>query len=121
MILFLLAKVSKKIQFQQYLLWLGLALVALIIAGLVVAWLRRRVLGSQAQTADAGLFDELRAMRDRGEMSLEEFDIAKAAMVAKLSGKPTAPRPKPPPSDRVAKPGLDLTGAPLPPREPPGV
>jgi hypothetical protein len=120
-ILLLLAKVSKKIQFQQYLLWLGLALVALIIAGLVVAWLRRRVLGSQSQRADAGLFDELRAMRDRGEMSAEEYDTAKAAMVAKLSGKTAPPRTKPPPSDQVAKPGFDLTGAPLPPRQPPGV
>lgn len=121
MILFLLAKVSKKVQFQEYLLWLGLALVALIIAGLVVAWMRRRVLGSQAREADAGLFDELRAMRDRGEMTPEEFDTAKAAMVAKLSGKPIPPRPPATPAEVVAKPGFDLTGAPLPPRQPPGV
>ena len=120
MILFLIA-ISKKVKFEQYLIWVGLALVGLIIAGLVIAWLRRRMLGSDAQQAQAGLFDQLRIMRDRGEMSIEEYEAAKAAMVGKLSGKPSVPRPKPVPAELVAKPGFDLTGAPLPPRPPPGV
>src|SRR5437762_2636756 len=79
-ILFLIS-ISKKIKFEQYLIWVGLALVGLVIAGLVIAWLRRRMLGPDAQQAQAGLFDGLRAMRDRGELSLEEYETAKAAMV----------------------------------------
>lgn len=119
----LLLAFAKKIQFQQYLLWLGLAVVLLILAGLAVMWLRRRVLGVDADKMQAGLFEELRAMRDRGEMSIEEYDAAKATMVARASGKPVPLRAKPRASsgERVAKPGFDLTGAPLPPPRPPSV
>jgi hypothetical protein len=117
----ILIALSKQVKFQQYLIWLGLALIVLIAAGLVIFWLRRRVLGSDARQADAGLFDQLRSMRDRGEMSVEEYDAAKAAMVARVSGKPPAPGAKAGSSDRIAKPGFDLTGAPLPPSKPPNV
>lgn len=110
----------------EFFLWLGLAIGALVVAGIAIAWYRSRVLrGDAASAAQAGLMDDLRAMRDRGELSAEEYDAAKRALVARFSGgAPAAPLPAgkvlksavspPDAGGAVAKPGFDLTGAPLP-------
>lgn len=116
----------------EFFLWLGLAIVAIVAAGLAIAWYRSRVLRGDGASVQAGLMDDLRAMRDRGELSVEEFDAAKRAIVARFSGgAPVAPAAGAPPGKvlkravsppeaggAVAKPGFDLTGAPLP--RPPG-
>ncbi len=103
-----------------FLAWLGVAIAILAVAGVVLLLYRRKVLAKDAgRDEQAGLMDNLRAMRDRGELSPDEYDAAKRAMVARFSG-PTSgasPRPvrKPAAGDaRVAPPGVDLTGAPLP-------
>jgi hypothetical protein len=96
--------------------------VVTMVAGLVLLALRRRVLGGAGEGLErqGRLLDELRGMRDRGEISAAEFDAAKGAMAARLTGKEVPRPPMPPGATRaadgslVAKPGVDLTGAPLP-------
>lgn len=128
-----------------YLLTIGVLILAVVVLGIVVVLLRRRLLAKDAAADHGGLLDGLRGMRDRGEISVEEYDAARRRMVAKLSGQPVAPGPSAPvrgraqaPSSsgaspgvsavrggdaRVARPGFDLTGAPLPKpgKEPPPV
>lgn len=98
---------------------LGLMIAALVAAGLILLAYRRRVLANDDPTTDASLMQSLRDMRDRGEISREEFDAMRARMAAKLRDRTPPPRPEPSPSERRARPGFDLTGAPLP-RRPDG-
>ena len=108
---------------------LGGIIVIVLLAGLAVMALRRRLLIRDSASATQGrLMDDLRAMRDRGEISPQEYDAARATMAARLAGKPVdrpAPRPAPKPAPKSApssqdtpiiraKPGFDLTGARLP-------
>lgn len=62
------------------------AMIALcLIAGAAILIARRKLLAPDNPASDQGsLLDQLRAMRDRGEMSQAEFDQAKASMHAKL-------------------------------------
>jgi hypothetical protein len=62
------------------------ALIALcLIAGAAILIVRRKMFATDHAAADQGsLLDQLRGMRDRGEISPAEFDQAKAAMHAKM-------------------------------------
>lgn len=110
---------AKELPLTQLLLWIGVVIAVLIGASFGVMWYRARVLGKDQPDTQGGMLDELRAMRDRGELSPEEFDAAKHAMVSRLTGKsppakPAAGAPTSKSTDRVAPPGFDLTGQPLP-------
>ena len=119
---------AKQVEIGSYLLWVGISLVLIILASLAVLWYRRRLLDPNAADHSAGLLDELRGMKSRGEISEEEFAAAKRSMVARLA-RSEAPDRKllPRKGDRIAPPGVDLTGQPLPkppaepPKEPPNV
>lgn len=108
-----------------YLTVLGVMILVLVVAGAGLMVLRARMLRkSDPAGQQAGLMQNLRAMRDRGEISIEEFEAARNAMVARAAGRevprPTAqkaaePMPEiPAPGELRAKPGFDLTGRPLP-------
>jgi len=108
------------------LLLLSGLIVTVVVMGLVVVFIRSRLLAKDGVQDPGGLLEGLRALRDRGEISVEEYDAARLGMAAKLAGK-TRPAPSPVakpgpgaiPGVKVAKPGFDLTGAPLPRREGP--
>lgn len=108
---------------------LGVLIVLVLVGGFLVMHLRRRFLGERDADAPGLLLDDLRGLRARGEISDEEYDRARAAIVGRMSeamggrapGPPPSPRApalrSPAPADptlRVARPGYDLTGAPLP-------
>jgi hypothetical protein len=108
---------AKQLQIGPYLLWIGVSLVLVVAASVFILWYRTKVLGRD-QGTQVGLLDELREMRNRGELSDEEYAAAKHAMVSRVSGNPT-PRPvakatAPSTTERLAPPGFDLTGQPLP-------
>lgn len=68
--------------------WVGVLIAIMIVGGVGILMLRRRLLSKESESAaSTGLLDTLRAMRDRGEISPEEFDKARQAMVAKLAGR----------------------------------
>lgn len=95
--------------------WLGLAIAVIVLAGSVLVVYRRRVLGESSDASAAGMMERLRVMRDAGRISPEEYDAARRAMVGRIQGKAERPAARPPPQgERVAAPGFDLTGAPLP-------
>ncbi|MEX2218784.1 MAG: SHOCT domain-containing protein [Phycisphaerales bacterium] len=111
-----------------YLIWLGVMLAAVTVAGVILLVYRSRVLAKPPSPAPAGALEELRALLERGEVSREEYERARAALAAKITGKAVPPRgaasqptaastPRParaPAGERIAKPGFDLTGRPLP-------
>ncbi len=65
---------------------IGLVVVVVTLAGIGILWFRRRVLAPPPGTGEMsqGFLDELRAMRDRGEMSHEEYEAARRSMREKL-------------------------------------
>jgi hypothetical protein len=120
-----------------YLIALGLLILVLMVAAVGLLYFRSRVLASRADSDHgAGLLTSLRAMRDRGEISLEEYDAARHAMAARAAARVKGADPDPPkkvpaipkavapeggvtrasetPGELRAKPGFDLTGRPLP-------
>lgn len=68
------------------LLWVGILIVFVLAAGLVLMAMRRKLF-SREDAADetAGLMDQLRAMRQRGELTEAEFNTARTAMRARMS------------------------------------
>lgn len=71
----------------------GLLIGAAVVLGLVILLVRRKMLGVESSTADqAGLMDQLRHLRDSGEITPEEFDAARKSMVSRM----TKDTPKPP-------------------------
>lgn len=69
---------------SSVLLWVAV-LIALLLAGaLGVFALRRSILGDRGGAADhGGLMEQMRRMVDRGEMTQDEFDLARRTIVQK--------------------------------------
>lgn len=109
-------------------IFLGLGVLVAVLATLAVLAIRRRILTRDSSVAGQNrLLDDLRAMRNRGDISPEEFDRARHLIASRLAGAPNpgapaGPRPRPAtpaePGALRARPGFDLTGAPLPAPEP---
>lgn len=81
------------------LLWVGILIVVTLVGAIAILAIRRRTLAGP-RTPDAGsLMEELRAMRDRGQMTPQEYDAAITAMKARLraqvrgSSPPSLPAP----------------------------
>lgn len=66
------------------LVWIVALIAIVIVGGIAVMVLRKRLLEDRSPSADVGgLMDQLRAMRDRGELSEEEFARARRSLVDK--------------------------------------
>src|SRR5438128_619757 len=79
---------------HQVMVWGGLLMVA-VVAGFGVILLIRRYLRdpSAGQPADPGFsLSELRAMRDRGEITPEEYENTRARVIATVKRKMNEPR-----------------------------
>ena len=124
----------------EVVLWVGLLIVALIVGAGLIMMLRNRALRAvDDASTDKGVFDSLRKMHERGELSDAEFNAARESIIRRLKTKePSESVPSPrsggaksaqPDADqgdhpkrgqnetkRVfrAKPGHDLLGRPLP-------
>ena len=105
----------------------GSMIAVVLVAGVFLLLVRARTLNKDAAgKVPEGIFDELRGMRNRGEISAAEFERARGVMVARLRGPSARDSSGPRKPDRgvgmpganrerVAPPGVDLTGRPLPP------
>lgn len=112
------------------LIWVCILIVAVLFLGALILVVRKRMLAKDSAAADNWIGD-LRQMHKRGELSTEEYEAARRALTARFAGGAGAPAAAPSqrsarphaPRDEAgelrAKPGFDLTGAPLPPRQPP--
>lgn len=105
------------VAFHEMLPWLIAPALLAVIGSLLIVYLRKRLFSDRAADQPTGMMGELRAMRERGEITEDEYDRARAAVIAKATGKdPEAVRLE---SIRkagglVAEDGFDLTGRPLP-------
>ncbi|MGD1917254.1 MAG: hypothetical protein ACFCBV_13855 [Phycisphaerales bacterium] len=69
----------------QFLLWVGILIVVVVIGTLGLLMLRRRLGASGDQGHDGfSAMEQMRAMVERGEMSQEEFDQVRKSMAAKI-------------------------------------
>lgn len=76
--------------------WLGVLILVVIAGGLVVMWYRRTLLAKDnPDAAEQGLMASLRAMRDKGEISAEEFDAMRRSMVRKAASRHQSDRAEP--------------------------
>lgn len=99
------------------LLWVGILLGATLFGCVIVLYVRSRYLGQRDDDATpASLMAEMRRMRDAGEISEQEFDRTRRLLVSRAAGDPP-PQPHAARDEDaavIARPGYDLTGAPLP-------
>lgn len=63
------------------LLWVGVLIVLAMVGGLVMVLVRRSMLGEPPDSGDAGLMEQLRGMVERGEMTQDEYDLARRKIV----------------------------------------
>jgi Short C-terminal domain len=85
----------------EVILWVAILILVAFLGGMVILWIRKKMLAKE-NPADAGsLLDHLRAMLQRGEITQEEFDATKKAMVKRLTtpraSAPAHPDAKQPP------------------------
>lgn len=68
-----------------YLLGVGILLVVVVLSTIVLLWVRRKMLESsnQGQTGFSTM-EELRSMVDRGDMTKEEYEQVRKAMIDKI-------------------------------------
>ncbi len=102
-------------------IWAMVLIAVVVLGGLAVMALRQRLLAKDGDVGGVGgmSLDQLRAMRRRGELSEEEYEVARDALTSALTGRPAGTAPRRPAGGRtdgalVAPPGFDLTGQPLP-------
>lgn len=91
-------------------------LIGVVIVGTVVLLLVRRWAYSDAKTSESGLtLDSLRKLYEAGDLSLEEYEAARDAIVGRISpGRHPKTARSLLPGERRALPGYDLSGEPLP-------
>jgi hypothetical protein len=67
-------------------MWIGLAIALLILAGAAIMMYRKRMFGADsAVDAAASIFDDLRRLHRDGLMSQEEYDVARKKLAARAS------------------------------------
>lgn len=113
-----LAQQAAQKNIVQVVTLIGVLIVLVVLAGLAAILIRKRMLANDDSSGISGsIFDDLKSMRDRAQISQEEYDYLRKSIAAKAAGKPPPPRPPgiAEPHELRAKPGYDLTGQPLPP------
>ena len=96
-----LAQEIDPVKQQQLIFWLSVVLGVVIVGFTAIMLFRGFLRKTGEQTpADAGFsLSELRAMRDRGEITPEEYEHTRARVVAKVRGSLEKKTPKPPPPE----------------------
>ena len=75
----------------SFLMWIGILIVVVIVGTVVLLTVRKRMTAAEAQDrAGFSTMEEMRAMVARGEMTQEEYEQVRKAMIDKIrQGKPT--------------------------------
>jgi hypothetical protein len=109
---------------QRGIMFWGVILIAAVLVGAVVIMMLRRWLKEPLAGAsdDAGFsLSELRAMRDRGEITPEEYEQTRSRVIAKVKAAANAPRLKKEAERSDTTPlGGAFDGSILPPEDTPG-
>lgn len=114
--LMFLAQSSANKQIGPMLTQLGLLIGLVVFAGLILLLVRKWMFSQSEESASGSMFDDLRRLLEAGEISQVEYDYLRKCIANKAAGKDPPPRPPELASTELrARPGYDLTGAPLPP------
>lgn len=82
---------------SRILIPIGGLIVIAVIGGVGVLAVRRWMLANNSTALDhGGLLDDLKRMRDLGQLSQEEFDAARKSIAARLAGRAQPGRASPP-------------------------
>ncbi|MEC9374037.1 MAG: hypothetical protein VYC34_09340 [Planctomycetota bacterium] len=107
--------------YARALIWVGVLLIVALVAGGGLMWLRRRIFRGDSGGAGAPfLLEDLRNMRGGEGLSAEEYEALRRAVVREASGGDGGEKSSGGGSASAsdeglrARPGYDLTGAPLP-------
>jgi hypothetical protein len=76
-------------------LWVAILIAIILIGFVLLMWLKRRIFSDAAQEQSGGLMDSLRQMRDSGQISKEEYDATRKAMIARMASVDPGPAAKP--------------------------
>jgi hypothetical protein len=77
---------------QRVLILVGVLIAICLVGGAFILILRRRLFRKESDAAAAGsLFEQLRGMRDRGEISPAEFEKTRQAMIRRIRGSTESP------------------------------
>ena len=76
--------------FADVLPWIGLLALIIVVGGACAVWIRRRMNASNDGTNVGYTLEDLRSLRDSGELTEEEFQAARLTMIQGLS-KPDKP------------------------------
>lgn len=86
-----LASVADAEQLRAILPWLGLLVLLVIAGGVVIFYLRRLLNSNQSLDSPGFTLQSLRELHAAGEMTDEEFEKAKAAMIGRVVGPKETP------------------------------
>jgi len=115
----LIALAQEKQDLNAMFVNLGIVVALVLVAGVVMLMVRKRIFAAGLDDETGGsMFEDLRRMRDAGEISIEEYEYLRKCIVAKVSGHEPPPRPAglvDSIGELRAKPGYDLAGDPIPP------
>lgn len=76
----------------RFLAWIGALIVVVVIGTVALLFVRRRMIGrSDTDQGGFSAMEEMRAMVARGEMSQEEFDQVRKAMIDKIKASKNQP------------------------------
>ncbi len=103
--------------------WGVILILLIVVGGAVIMMIRRRLRDAAANAgADAGFsLSDLRAMRDRGEITSDEYEQTRARVIAKVKGKTLTPQkavPLPPTSTDLETEPPQIEQTPPPPMPP---
>lgn len=94
---------------RDWAIWFGVVVVILVLALVGLKQARRLTLRGSSDDAKLWDLDKLRALRDSGELSIQEYDtLRRAAVERAMQGKTTAPPPRQPVKDPELPPGAAL-------------
>ena len=68
--------------------WLGLLVVIVLLGGGLAILIRRRITSNAGSSKIGYTLEDLRQLRDAGELSQEEFDLARQAMIKGVRSSP---------------------------------
>jgi uncharacterized membrane protein len=78
-------------------LWVAILIAIILVGFVLLMWLKRRIFSADsAQEQSGGLMDNLRQMRDSGQISKEEYDATRKATIARMASVDPGPAAKPP-------------------------
>lgn len=86
-----LAAVADAEQLRTLLPWLGLLVLLVIAGGVVIFYVRRMLNSNQSIDSPGFTLQSLRELHAAGELTDEEFEKAKAAMIGRVAGPKETP------------------------------